>query len=158
MFSKNNFHFWFCLATKPFYASPQFILNEPKEDSSVSGSCSHVASSLHERALTCLCGQHSELCSQTVISGSVSEPRKWFPWQNVLVFNPVLSKGSWTSSTDIWPSRRADVSPDSLNHLMLLCPVNGEIFKVQLSEPWLIFTSEKLCLSQTQSCYRPVSN
>jgi len=29
-----------------------------------------MASSLHDRTLTCICGWHDELCSQTMISGS----------------------------------------------------------------------------------------
>jgi len=50
-------------------------------DSSVFGSCSHMLSYLHDRALTCICGWHDELCSLTVISGSLPEPMHWFPWQ-----------------------------------------------------------------------------
>lgn len=48
----------------------QSILNEfwVREDSSVFETCSHMASSLHDRTLTCMRG-----CSETVISGSVPD-------------------------------------------------------------------------------------
>ena len=51
-------------------------LNElwSREDGSVSGSWSRVASSLPDGALTCICGCYGELCSQTMIPGSVPEP------------------------------------------------------------------------------------
>lgn len=60
------------------------ILNDLwlKEDSCVSESCSYTAS----WASTCICGWHSELCSQMVISGSVLEPTQWFPQQNYACF------------------------------------------------------------------------
>lgn len=50
------------------------------EDCTVSGSCQHIALSLHDGALTYICGH--KLCSQTLISGSVPKPMYWFPWQN----------------------------------------------------------------------------
>jgi len=44
------------LPTEQFPTLPQSILNElwSREDGRVSGSCSHMASSLHDRALTCM--------------------------------------------------------------------------------------------------------
>ena len=43
----------------------QDILDElwPRGDAGISGPCSHVASSLHDTALTCICGLNDELCS-----------------------------------------------------------------------------------------------
>lgn len=57
-----------------FSTLPQSILNEfwPREDRSVSGSCSHTTS-LHDRALNCIRRRHGEPCSWTIISGSVEE-------------------------------------------------------------------------------------
>lgn len=45
------------------------------------GLCSHKFLSYHDRALACLCGCHSELRSQTMISGRVLESMQWCPWQ-----------------------------------------------------------------------------
>jgi len=54
------------LTTEQFSTLPQSIFDElwSREDGSVSGSCSQVASSLHDGALHCICGWHGELCSQ----------------------------------------------------------------------------------------------
>lgn len=57
-----------------------------REDGCVSRPCSHVASSLHDRALS---GYHRELF--LVISGSFSELMLWFPRQNHVCF--------WCSAT-----------------------------------------------------------
>lgn len=64
MFSKKNFKF--CLTTKQFSNLSRSILNAlwPREDG-VSGLCSHMAS-LHGKALICVCGCHSQVCSQTI--------------------------------------------------------------------------------------------
>ena len=43
---------------------------------------SHMSSSLHDAALTCICELHYELCSQTVISDSVPELLQWCPVEN----------------------------------------------------------------------------
>ena len=53
------------LTREQFPTLPQLILNAlwSREYSSISASCSHVASSLHDRALTCICGCYGELCS-----------------------------------------------------------------------------------------------
>ena len=58
------------LTTEQFSILPKTMLDElwPREDGGVSGSCSHMTSSLHDTALTCFCGYQRELCSQTVIS------------------------------------------------------------------------------------------
>lgn len=54
-----------------FSTLPLYILNKlwPRGDSSVSGSCSQRASSLHDRALTCM-------VKCVYISGSLHEPMK----------------------------------------------------------------------------------
>lgn len=51
------------LITEHFSDLSQSILINlwPKEDSSVSGSYSHMASSVHKRALTCICGWRRKL-------------------------------------------------------------------------------------------------
>ena len=53
----------------------------PREEGCFSGSCSHMTS-LHDRALTCICGWHDELFTYTGVSGSVPERMQWFSWQN----------------------------------------------------------------------------
>lgn len=69
-------------------------------------SSSHAASSLHDRALTCVCGWHG--AHRMFLSPCCDLHERIRP-----VFNVVLSK----------------VSPDSLNLLVILCAVNGEIVK-----------------------------
>ena len=78
-----------CLTTEQFSPLSQFILNElwSRDDGSVSGSRSHVASSLHDRALTCIYGCYGELCSQPMISGSVG-------------VNAVLTEGPKTTGNE----------------------------------------------------------
>ena len=73
---QKGFHIVICLTTEQFSTLPQSILNElwASEDVGISGSCRHIASSLHHSSLTYICGYHSELCSQTMFSGSVPEP------------------------------------------------------------------------------------
>ena len=65
------------LMTEQFSILAQTILDELQP--SVSGSCLHMTSSLHETALICIYGFHGKLCSQTLISGSVPEPTQWCP-------------------------------------------------------------------------------
>lgn len=74
-----------CLTTEQLSTFPLFVLNElwPREVGSISGSCSHRASSLHDGPLTCICGAHSEFGSQEMICGSAPEPMRWFPWHAV---------------------------------------------------------------------------
>ena len=62
------------LTTEQFSILLQTIFDElwAREDGSISGSCSHMASSLSDAALTSSDGLHSErFCVQTVISKSV---------------------------------------------------------------------------------------
>jgi len=60
------------LTTEQISTLPQSIPNElwPIEKGAVAGSCSHMTSSLHYRALTCIFGWHCESCSKTMISES----------------------------------------------------------------------------------------
>lgn len=60
MLSKNNSILRFVWQNS-FYC----ILNElwSRDDSSVSGLCSSMTSSQHDKALTCTCGWHNTLCS-----------------------------------------------------------------------------------------------
>ena len=82
--------------TEKFSILPQTILDELclREDSSVSGSSSHTASSLDDTDLTCICVLHNELCSQTEISGSVTEPMQRCPVENHVCFNVESPEGS----------------------------------------------------------------
>lgn len=67
IFSKKNLQF-------SVFHFASFNLNKSwlREDSSVSGSRSHMASSLHGIALPYMCGWHCNLCLQTLISGNES--------------------------------------------------------------------------------------
>ena len=158
-----------------FSILPQTILDElcPREGSNVSGSCSYMASSLNDTASACICVFHSELCSQTVISGRVPESMQWCPGENHDYFqcsaawgpedhtHPVLTFGLVLLLTD--------TPPDSLDLMMIFCTVDDGIFKVfaiscwtffwncstifrcslsQIGEPLPIFTSTSLCLSK----------
>jgi len=94
------------LITEQFSTLPQSILNEiwSRENSSVSGSCSHVASSLHDGALIYLkegminC-VHWQLFLEVFLS-SCSDFHERF----ISVFNSVLpkSKTSRTSNDELW--------------------------------------------------------
>ena len=66
--------------TEQLFLLPQTILDElwPRKGSSVSGWCPHMASSSQDTALACICGFHSEVCSQTVISGIRNSRNHWF--------------------------------------------------------------------------------
>lgn len=75
---KKEFQIEICLITEQFVTLPQSTSIEHRlgEDGSISGSSSHMAfflSFLHDCTLICICGCHSELISQAVISGSVLE-------------------------------------------------------------------------------------
>lgn len=48
-----------------------------REDGCISGTCLHMAFSLHIRAYTWVFGWHSKLCSQTMIFGNTTEPMQW---------------------------------------------------------------------------------
>lgn len=58
MVFEKYFHISIYMTTKQFYEL------WPRENRSASGLSSHVVSSLHETALTCICGLHGELCSK----------------------------------------------------------------------------------------------
>lgn len=103
------------LTSERFSILPRLILSElwSWEDSSVSRSCSYVAT-FHDRALTCVCWGVCELCSHTVISGSVPEPMHRFPSQNHAWFYCSIWR-SWASNTDFLPCPLCTViSLDSL--------------------------------------------
>ena len=57
------------ISTKRFPTLPQSILKElwPKEDGSVSGSCSQMAPSLHDEDFACIRAKHGEPGSHTMI-------------------------------------------------------------------------------------------
>lgn len=89
-----------------------------------SGWCSHKASSLHDIALTCVCGWHDKPCSQSmisIISESVPQPMQRFPWC-------LRASRSRACSSDIQPLPLCTVaSPESLACLMILCSLDDEI-------------------------------
>ena len=98
-----------------FPTLPQSILNElwSREDSSVSGSCSHVASSLHDWALTCIC-VHIQWFLEVFLS-----PCSDFHDRIGSIFNAELPEGLKVS----------EKSPETLN-ILILCPLHDGIFKV----------------------------
>lgn len=53
------------------YLIPFYISLGPEK--TISGLCSHMASYLHDKAVTCICGWHNERCLHTKTSGSVTE-------------------------------------------------------------------------------------
>lgn len=61
------------LITEQFSILPQFILNESRsrENSCMSGSCSHMAPVLHDRAVISIYGWDSEVCSQSFLRWSL---------------------------------------------------------------------------------------
>jgi len=83
--------------------------------------------SLHDRALTWICGRHGVLCLQTVISGSVPKQVKGFPWQFLIQCYP--------------RARRLQATGVNLSHvqrdvfrfsesLIILCTVDYRIIRV----------------------------
>ncbi len=67
---------WFRLTIEYFSTLKQSILNEPwpTGQDGASGTCSHMASFLHDRALVGICRWHGGLCLPTVVSGSIPGP------------------------------------------------------------------------------------
>ena len=101
------------------------FLNEfwSREDGSVSGSCSHVASSLHDGALTCFCGCYGELWW---FLEALLSPCSDFQHRITSVFNAELPEG-----TDLQLcSFHTVVTPYSLNLLKILSPVDEGIFSL----------------------------
>lgn len=70
------------------------------EDCTVSGSCQHIALSLHDGALTYICGH--KLCSQTLISGSVPKPMYWIHDRITPSLNAVAPEGPKIMDMHYW--------------------------------------------------------
>lgn len=81
------FDFDFC-PQNIFSTLPRSILNElGQEKTAIFLDDSQMASSLHGRAVTWICGWHGELCSP--ISGSVPEPiHRFMPWRKIRTISP----------------------------------------------------------------------
>ncbi len=152
-----------------FSTLKQSILNEPwpTGHNGASGPCSHMAFFLHDRALVGICRWHTGLCLPTVVSGSIPGPMSmkescWWVMQC-----PLRARRTRASNKGLRPcSLRTEISPVSLNLLMMLCTVDDEICKAfalwcwrmlflkystiflrtlsQIGEPLPIFTSETL--------------
>ncbi len=153
----------------------QSILNEPwpTGHDSASGPCSHMASFLHDRALVGIYRWHV---------GLFTDSDFWkYSWAKL--FMSMNHANEWCSV--VWGARRpqasnkglrpcplrTEISPVSLNLLMMLFTVDDEICKAfaiwhlemlflkystiflrtlsQIGELLPIFTSERLCLSKT---------
>lgn len=73
---------WFS-TTEQFFTLAKSIANELwlREDDCITGFLF-----LHNRALTCIYGWHSKLCSQTFVSESVPDLIQWFLWQTHACF------------------------------------------------------------------------
>ena len=138
-----------------------------------------MASSLHDRALTGICGWQDELCSQTMICGSVPEAMQRFWWQNH-VFKYSVTWGSQRSqSSNIDFCLCPFSTAMSLNLLIIICTVDDGIFKffanstmkislklfqnllapfLQTGELLSIFATSLRCSFYTKSCYWPIAN
>ena len=94
----------FCLTTEQFSTLLQSILNQlwPTEGGSAPGSCSHMVSSLHGGALTCIRGWHDELCSQTMISEVFLSPCSD---RIIPVVNAVKPEGLSRTCIQFWLSK-----------------------------------------------------
>ncbi len=148
------------------------MLNEPwpTGHDGASGRCSHMASFLHDRAFIGICR-----CPADCVYW------QWFlevflgPFSNVNdrimpISDAVSSEGPNNKGLRPCPLC-TEIYPISLNHLMMLCTVDDEIYKAfaiwcwgmlflkystiflhtlsQIGEPLPIFTFERLCLSKT---------
>ena len=111
----------------------RIILDElwSREDGGISEWCSHVTSSLHDAALSFICGLQSELCSQTVISRTVPEPIQWCPLENHACFSilPDCSEGLKIRYIQFWPSVLSVAHKRFVDFLMTWCSVDGRMFK-----------------------------
>ncbi len=140
----------------------------PTGHDGTSGPCSHMASFLHDWALVGICRWHGGLCLLTVVSGSIpgTESCRWVMQCHLRARRPRASNKGLRPCP-----LRTEISPVSLNLLMMLCTVDDEICKAfailrwetlflmystiflctlsQIGEPLPIFTSERLCLSKT---------
>lgn len=87
-----------------------------------------MASFYDRGCLTCVCRWHSERCAQIImmIPGRVSEPIMISTVESCLFVMPCRPRTQRSrASIDF----EFEISPDSQNNLMILCPVDDEIFK-----------------------------
>lgn len=127
-----------------------------------------------DRTLNCICEWHAKLCSQTMISGSVSEPMQGFLWQNhgcFLMQCCLRARRSRVSSNDYQPcAQRFLQIPGNLwwYYVLLMMryskfsqyymeehssEISSTILQInffpfwQIKEPLFTFTSTKVCPS-----------
>ncbi len=163
---------WTRMTIEHFSTLKQSILNEPwpTGHDGVSGPCTHMASFLHDRDLVGICRWHVFTdsgfwkYSWAYLVMTMTESCRWVMQCRLRARRPRAS------NKDLRPCPiRTEISPVSLYLLMMLCTVDGEIYKAfviwhwgmlilkystivlhilsQVGEPLPIFTSERLYLS-----------
>ncbi len=135
MISNKNVKIWTRLTIEHLSTLKQSILNEPwpTRHDGPSGPCPHMASFLHDRAVVGICRWHGDCVY-----------RQWFlevflgPFSNVndrimAMSDAVSSEGPKTTASNkgLRPCPlRTEISPVSMNLLMMLCTVDDEICNV----------------------------
>ncbi len=97
-----------------------------------SGPCSHMASFLHDRALVGICRWHGGLCLPTVVSGSIPGPISNVNDRIMPMSDAVSSESRRPRASNKGIRHcplRTEISPVSLNLLMMLSTVDDEICK-----------------------------
>ncbi len=132
---------WTRLTIEHFSTLKESILNEawPTGQDGASGPCSHMASFLHDRALVGICRWHGGLCFSRqwilkVFLGPFSNVNDRIMPMSDAVSSEGLKKVQKTIQKHPKKSIRpcplcTEISPVSLNLLMMLCTVDDEICK-----------------------------
>lgn len=128
-------------------------------------SCSHVASSLRDRALTCICCWHGELCSQAIVSWKCSWNHAVISTRQSCLFLLQCHRRAWrsqASNTDFHPCAQRFLQFVRLYHALHLmrCSKSSQFYiKERYSETVMNFCSSlllKLCLSNTPIILYPI--
>lgn len=136
------------------------VFASEKEDGGVSGSSSQSASSLHARALTCIC---DELCSQTIIPGSAAHRAVILTTESFLLLMQcqLRAQRSQVSTTDCWPHLlRFPQILKLLPHVLQITrsPKSSELcVEEHYSEIFLQFVDSET-LAKILFLYSPVAN
>ena len=156
------FEMWTRQTTEHFSTLHQPILDElgPREADGVSGCCWYMAFALHSRVLTCTYRCSHKLYLLPMVFWSVPEPMLWYPlhidvgfWCRGWFLIHQRDQRSQAFSVGFRPCRlRAEISPDSLNFLMILWTVDDEIPKFLAIVRW-----ETLFLNCLTICSRSCS-
>ena len=119
------------------------------------GCCWYMAFALHCRVLTCIGRCSDELCSLTVLFRCVPEAISLTEWCWLLMQCRMRDQRSQAFNVGFWPCRlHAEISPDSLNLLMILWTVDDEIPQFLAIVCWetLFLNCKTICSRSGEPC------